>query len=102
MSGQRFFRPGIRIQLTLWYTLVSAVLIVIFGIVFYTFSERMLASSFDTILQLRAQQVAEGVTVSNGKIRVDDVVNELPELDASSALIDVAGSDNLPDANNHT
>ena len=97
---QRFFRPGIRIQLTLWYTLVSAVLIVIFGIVFYTFSERMLAASFDTTLQLRAQQVAEGVTVRNGKIVVDDVVNELPELDASSALIDVGGGDNLPDPNN--
>ncbi len=102
MSGrlQRFFRPGIRIQLTLWYTLVSAVLIVIFGIAFYTFSQRLLASSFDTILQLRAQQVAEGVTVRNGKIMVDDVVNELPELDASSALIDVSGGDNLSNPNN--
>jgi two-component system, OmpR family, sensor kinase len=97
---QRFFRPGIRIQMTLWYTLVSTVLIVIFGIVFYTFSQRLLASSFDTTLQLRAQQVAEGVTVHNGKITVDDVVNELPELDASSALIDVSGGDNLPDSNN--
>jgi len=98
---QRFFRPGIRIQMTLWYTLVSAVLIVIFGIVFYTFSQRLLASSFDTILQLRAQQVAESVTVRNRKIMVDDVVNELPELDASSALIDVAGGDNLPDTNHN-
>ena len=104
MSGrlQRFFRPGIRIQLTLWYTLVSAVLIMIFGVIFYTFSQRMLASSFDTTLQLRAQQVAEGVTVRNGKITVKDVVNELPELDASSALIDVSSGDNLPDANNST
>ena len=96
----RFFRPGIRVQLTLWYTLVSAVLIVIFGIVFYTFSQSMLASSFDTTLQLRAQQVAEGVTVRNGKIMVDDVVHELPELDASSALIDVDDGDNLLDPNN--
>ncbi len=97
---QHFFRPGIRIQLTLWYTLVSAALVVIFGIIFYTFSQRLLATSFDTTLQLRAQQVAEGVTVRNGKIMVDDIVNELPELDASSALIDVSGGDNLSDPHN--
>ncbi len=88
-------RPGIRVQLTLWYTLVSAVLILIFGIAFYTSSEQLLAQSFDSILQLRAQQVAEGVTVRNGKMTVDDVVNELPELDASAAIIDSANSDSL-------
>jgi len=85
---QRFFRPGIRIQLTLWYTLVSAVLMLIFGIAFYTSSQRLLASSFDITLQLRAQQVAEGVDVRNGKLLVGDIVNELPELDATAALVD--------------
>ncbi|MBV9257119.1 MAG: HAMP domain-containing protein [Ktedonobacteraceae bacterium] len=86
-------RPGIRTQLTLWYTLVSAVLILIFGIAFYTSSEQLQTRSLDTILQLRAQQVAEGVTVSNGEMTVDDVVNELPELDANAALIDTPDSD---------
>jgi two-component system OmpR family sensor kinase len=90
---RQLIRPGIRVQLTLWYTLVSAVLIMIFGIAFYTSSEQLLAKSFDTTLQLRAQQVAEGVTVHNGKMTIDDVVNELPELDASSAIIDTTGSD---------
>src|ERR1019366_8134966 len=80
-------------QLTLWYTLVSAVLIVIFGVAFYTSSDQLLAKSFDTTLQLRAQQVAEGITVRDGKMTIDDVVNELPELDANSAIIDTAGSD---------
>lgn len=92
---RQLIRPGIRVQLTLWYTLVSAVLILIFGIIFYTSSEQLLAKSFDTTLQLRAQQVAEGVTVRNGKIIVDDVVNELPELDASSAIIDSSGNSDL-------
>ena len=87
--------PGIRLQLTLWYTLVSTVLMVIFGITFYTSTQQLLASSFDTTLRLRAQHVAEGVTVRNGKMTVDDVVNELPELDATAALIDVSGGDSL-------
>ncbi len=86
-------RPGIRVQMTLWYTLVSAMLVLIFGIVFYTSSEQLLAKSFDTTLQLRAQQVAEGVTVRNGKMTVNDVVNELPELDSSAALIDTTDGD---------
>jgi two-component system OmpR family sensor kinase len=88
----RFFRPGIRLQLTLWYTLVSAILMLIFGIAFYTSSQRLLASSFDITLQLRAQQVAEGVAVRNGKLLVGDIVNELPELDATAALVDTSDS----------
>ena len=102
---RKLTRPGIRVQLTLWYSLVSAVLIVIFGIAFYTSSAQLLAKSFDTTLQLRAQQVAEGVTVKNGKMIVDDVVNELPELDSSAALIDATDDDNLtpdPDSKDST
>ncbi len=100
---RQFLRPGIRVQLTLWYTLVSTLLMVIFGITFYTSTQQLLASSFDTALHLRAQQVAEGVTVHNGKMIVDDVVNELPELDATAALIDVSGSDSLsPEPDKHS
>ncbi len=91
--------PGIRIQLTLWYTLVSAILVLIFGIAFYTTSQRLLASSFDTTLQLRAQQVAEGVSLHNGKMTVENIVNELPELDATAALIDSSDDDGTPIAN---
>jgi two-component system OmpR family sensor kinase len=104
---RQLMRPGIRVQLTLWYTLVSAVLIVVFGIIFYTSSEQLLAKSFDTTLQLRAQQVAEGVTVRNGKMTFADVVNELPELDSSAALVDSddddapnpPGKQDVPDLN---
>ncbi len=99
---RRLFRPGIRVQMTLWYTLVSAALMLIFGIAFYTSAQRLLASSFDTVIQLRAQQVAEGVSVRNGKIRVGDIVNELPELDATAALVDTGndGDGETPSASN--
>ncbi len=80
--------PGIRVQLTVWYTLVSAVLILIFGLTLYTALQTMLVSSFDTTLQMRAQQVAEGVSVDYDDISVSDIVNELPELNATAALLD--------------
>lgn len=88
-------RPGIRVQLTCWYTLVSATLLLLFCITLYTSLQQLLASSFDTTLQLRCQQVAEGITIRNGKIVVDDVIDELPELEATAALIDAASSDSV-------
>src|SRR6266516_1835966 len=92
----KFTPPGIRIQLTLWYTVVSAALILIFGIAFYTAAQQLLALSFDTTLQLRSQQVAEGITIRNGKMTVNDVVNELPELDSTAALVDSFDKDSAP------
>ncbi len=85
-----FRTPGIRIQLTVWYTLVSAILILIFGATLYTALQTMLISSFDTTLQMRAQQVAEGVTINNGDVSVSDIVGELPELNATAAILDPA------------
>ncbi len=96
---RHFILPGIRIQLTLWYTLVSAILMLIFGVAFYTTSQRLLASSFDTTLQLRAQQVAEGISLHNGKMTVENIVNELPELDATAALVDTSDDDGTPVTN---
>lgn len=84
---------GIRMQLTCWYTLVSAVLLLLIGIAFYTTFQQSLAASFDMALQQRAQQVAEGITNHEGKLIVDDIVDELPELDATSAIIDSASND---------
>jgi heavy metal sensor kinase len=80
--------PGIRLQLTLWYTIVSALLMLLFGIIFYLSTENLLASSFDTTLRLRSQQVAEGISIRGGKIRVENIVHELPELDSPVALMD--------------
>src|SRR5438132_9674856 len=83
---------GIRVQLTLWYMVISAVLVVLFGVVFYTSLQASFASNLDVTLQMRSQQVAEGVSNSNGKILVENIVGELPELDATAALIDTFDS----------
>src|ERR1051326_8836249 len=80
--------PGIRLQLTLSYTIVSVMLMLLFGIIFYLSTESLLASSFDSTLRLRSQQVAEGVSIRAGKIRVENIVHELPELDSPVALMD--------------
>ncbi len=86
----RFRTPGIRVQLTVWYTLVSAFLILIFGVTLYAALQTMLISSFDTNLQMRAQQVAEGVTINGDDVSVSDIVSELPELNATAAILDPA------------
>ncbi|HLZ59411.1 MAG TPA: ATP-binding protein [Ktedonosporobacter sp.] len=80
--------PGVRLQLSLWYTAVSACLMLIFGIALYTSLDQLLASSFDTTLQMRAQQIAEGVSVRQGKVIVSGIVDELPELNATAAIVD--------------
>ncbi|HTK10860.1 MAG TPA: HAMP domain-containing sensor histidine kinase [Ktedonobacteraceae bacterium] len=86
-------QPGIRFQLTIWYTLVSATLLMLFCIIFYTSIQQTLASSFDLTLQMRAQQIAEGVNIVHGNLVVNDIVHELPELDATAALVDGPGGD---------
>lgn len=85
--------PGIRTQLALWYTSISALLLLLFGITFFWALQASLASSLDTTLQMRTQQIAEGVDEQQGKLTVGDIVNELPEMDATAALIDASGDD---------
>lgn len=76
--------PGIRVQLTLWYTAVFALLILLFSLIFYTTLQAFLASGVDSALQLRAQQIAGGVSSESGKIIIQDVTGELPGLDATA------------------
>jgi two-component system OmpR family sensor kinase len=87
--------PGIRTQLALWYTSVSALLLLLFGITFYWALQASLASSLDMTLQMRSQQIAEGVDERQGKLTVGDIVDELPELDATAALIDSSDDTNM-------
>src|ERR1700682_1288331 len=75
--------PGIRVQLTLWYTAIFALLILLFGLIFYTTLQAFLASGVDSALQLRTQQIAAGVSSESGKIIIQDVTGELPGLDAT-------------------
>lgn len=91
--------PGLRMQLTLWYTIVSVLLMLIFCLAFYSTLQQILFNSFDSTLQQRAQHVAEGVGIDNGKLYVDDMSQEIPELDAPAALIDSYNSYTDSDSN---
>ncbi|GCE06404.1 sensor histidine kinase [Dictyobacter aurantiacus] len=91
--------PGLRMQLTLWYTIVSVLLMLVFCLAFYSTLQQILFNSFDSTLQQRAQHVAEGVGVDNGKLYVDDMTQEIPELDAPAALIDPYNSSDDADSN---
>lgn len=75
---------GIRAQLTLWYTAIFALLILLFSIIFYTTLNASLATNVDTALHLRAQQISSGISVENGKISIQDVTGELPGLDSTA------------------
>lgn len=77
--------PGIRVRLTLLYTAVFAVLILLFGVAFYTALSNSLASSFDTSLKARAQAIAAGVTFDNGSFCIQDVSVGLPALISNSS-----------------
>ncbi|MBV9232281.1 MAG: HAMP domain-containing protein, partial [Chloroflexi bacterium] len=88
--------PGIRLQLTLWYSIVSAALMLVFGIALYTSLLQLLASSFDTSLQMRAQQIAEGIAVNKGNVVIEDIVGQLPELDATAAIVDPSYNTDQP------
>ncbi len=95
---QHVWPPGIRAQLTLWYTIVFAMLILLFGIVFYTTLQASLASSVDTTLQLRTQQIAEGIRFKDGKVTIQDVTGELPDSDAPTMPVDSYDSSTTPEA----
>jgi heavy metal sensor kinase len=75
--------PGIRVQLTLWYSVIFALLIFLFSFVLYTTLQAFLASSLDSALQVRAQQIAGGVSNENGKLVIQDITGELPGLDVT-------------------
>ncbi len=76
-------RIGIRLQLMLWYTAVFAALLLFTGAFFYQHLEHSLEASLDTTLQVRAQQIAGGITLVGGTITVRDVTGDLPGFDAN-------------------
>lgn len=82
---RRIWPLGIRTQLTLWYTAIFALLILLFSVVLYTTLQALLASGVDSALQLRAQQIAGGISNENGKITIQDVTGELPGLDTTAS-----------------
>ncbi len=75
---------GIRAQLMLWYTVVFALLILLFSIILYTTLQTSLATGVDTALRIRTQQIAAGVSIEGGKISIQDVTGDLPGLENSA------------------
>jgi two-component system, OmpR family, sensor kinase len=65
--------PGIRYQLSLWYTAVFALLILGSGVVVYKYLEYSLAISQDAALSVRAQELASEITRSGNSVVIHDV-----------------------------
>jgi heavy metal sensor kinase len=76
-----FFPLGIRLQLTLWYSTVFAVLMLLSGTLFYTRFQTTLAQGVDTQLQVQAQAVADDITEKQGTLSIDDSTAQLPGFD---------------------
>jgi heavy metal sensor kinase len=76
----RFWPLNIRSQMMLWYFLIFAILIFLFGAVFYFNLQTSLETNIDTELQSRAQAISNGINEENGTIAVQDVTGVLSGL----------------------
>src|SRR5579885_1842355 len=66
--------PGIRLQITLWYTAVFILLLVLVGVVSYLNVNSTLDANLDTSLALRARQIALGVSNDDGQFTIADEI----------------------------
>jgi hypothetical protein len=71
---------GIRMQLTLWYTAIFFLLIMLLGALFYFHLSSGLAANLDSQLQLRAQLVSGAILQKNGTLALHDETGELSSL----------------------
>jgi heavy metal sensor kinase len=77
----RMWPLGVRLQLMFWYTAVFAVLIFFSDTILYTQLQASLLGNLDTTLQQQAEQISNGITTNDGgKITIQDVTGDLPEL----------------------
>jgi two-component system, OmpR family, sensor kinase len=77
--------PGIRWQITLWYTAVFTLLLVLVGVVSYGNTSASLGTNIDSTLALRARQIAAGIGLVNGQFVIEDVAGALPGLGATGS-----------------
>lgn len=90
----RWWPFSIRLQLMLWYTIVFALLLFLSDTLLYTQLQSSLITNLDTALQLQTDQIASGVSNDNGKIAIQDVTGDLPDVstnttDTQDSSIDV-------------
>src|SRR6266568_1256126 len=57
---------NIRAQMMLWYFLIFAILIFLFGAVFYINLQTSLETNVDADLRAHAQEIAQGIKEENG------------------------------------
>ena len=81
---------NIRTQMMLWYTLIFAILIFLFGAVFYINLQTSLETNIDAELQQHAQEIANGINDDKGTITVEDV-----HLEQIRALVAAGGATRL-------
>jgi two-component system, OmpR family, sensor kinase len=89
MRGTRRIRapraPGIRWQITLWYTAVFTLLLMLVGVVSFAATSASLGANIDSTLALRARQIAAGISLVNGQFVIEDVSGSLPALSATGS-----------------
>lgn len=80
-------RPlGIRLQLSLWYTAIFLVILVIAGGVFLGAMKITLNARVDANLKAYSQHIAAGISQSNGTILIQDVNGTLPAVNPTLAI----------------
>src|SRR5712664_2293477 len=88
------WRPSIRLQLTLCYTIIFALLIVCFGALLYAHLQSSLVDSLGTELRVRAQQIASDVhDDTNDKLIIANATSDLPGFDPLTLNQPVAPAD---------
>ncbi|HVB75357.1 MAG TPA: HAMP domain-containing sensor histidine kinase [Ktedonobacteraceae bacterium] len=92
----RVWPLNIRAQMMLWYFLIFAILIFLFGAVFYFNLRTSLETNVDAELRLHARDIASGIHMENGVLDVEDVTGTLPGLADPDASRDSSGSDSTP------
>ncbi len=94
-------RLSLRLQLTIWYTLVFAVLISCSGFLLYIHLQNTLISTLDTALRIRSHQVADDITYEHDSIIFHNNTDELPGFDKDDDD-DTMQPDNNADVNTDT
>jgi two-component system, OmpR family, sensor kinase len=87
------FAPGIRLQITLWYTCVFAILLLLVSIVSYVNASASLNANVDATLALHARQIAAGINYYQGRMYVEDISGSLPGLASTPGASASPGSE---------
>ncbi|HTI15747.1 MAG TPA: ATP-binding protein [Dictyobacter sp.] len=86
--------PGVRIQVALWYTVVFALILMLSDVIFFLQLRESMIDNMDSMLQIRAQQIASGISDINGKITVQNILYDTSP-DAKTKHLEQAVDENF-------